>query len=396
MNSYKKGVALIWSLVLSAVLLLISGTMVSYIVKESQFSVKITDSAKAYTYAKSGVEWANQNIADRNNQSPPQSPEVTDYIIDLNNDSTPEIRITISGCVANPVTGIYESCIIESTGISQEVTRKLEYQMIPTELKKVTPSLLGSTELGTNTESFVLQFDLWSEDSTPEPLTIGVDNSSGGYLGFRLESSGQTAAVYQENSSTAEIVEIIGNIDLDEITQPYGHRVILKYIDDTAFQVTINKYSNGIYECLYKKVVDIASIDFGDLNSLYLSGSGATYNPGENDYIAIGDSRIDNLYSSTEVPEVIPPSNLCTSFSKPDVNYSRYTSTASISILDKEKVPDSTCDINWEKRDSLGNLESSGTESSTSFSITNVSSGNILIFDAGSHYEFTCDLLSCK
>jgi uncharacterized protein (UPF0333 family) len=53
----KKGIALLWSLVISLVMLLISGTMVSIIVKDSQSSVRIEESAQAYAAAKSGMDW---------------------------------------------------------------------------------------------------------------------------------------------------------------------------------------------------------------------------------------------------------------------------------------------------------------------------------------------------
>jgi hypothetical protein len=62
MRKQKKGYALIWSVLISAILLVISSTMANVIIKELNMSTREENSNNAYTAAKSGIDWANYYI----------------------------------------------------------------------------------------------------------------------------------------------------------------------------------------------------------------------------------------------------------------------------------------------------------------------------------------------
>lgn len=348
----KRGIALIWSLVLCSILLIISGTMVSYIIKESQFSVRITESTSAYAYAKSGADWAincYQNTTgvgvtpidikiDKENKI-----EANCKIdLDFDDDGLDDTIVTTTG------DGVAGSKIftVGSESTISSVTRKVAYEMIdPTKLKyynyedfDLIPSglftllpddapidIIENQAIGSNKESFTLQFDMWIDPWYPavghkiDDLMFGlnppvteippIDNKysdaemgNTSYIAFRsnyqaygLSDPRYNTIVLEAFDGTnfySDIVEVRPGTKFDLENEPgitdntpngtrafnsaaseNRYRVILKYIKGTAASLRINRRrdSDDTFECAGYASIDLSgnNIDFGNLSTLF-------------------------------------------------------------------------------------------------------------------------------
>lgn len=299
----KKGVALLWAVILSAVLIIIATTMVNYIIKESEFSIKTGDSAQAYSYAKSGIEWANKQIKEQPLSAlgvyefdwfGSDGSQLSDGLTDI------KVTLTKGSPISLSCTALY---CIRSTGYKGNVTRTLEYEastpninhILTSELDDNTP--VSGISVGNSTESFEIGFNFWGSHSMMFGLNnSNIDTLTTNYLSMEIRKPmGNTDAnrkdyVYisargQDSSNTsvirsAQLLKSNGDPftlytepEKTERLSPYQYLVKIKYIKDTAAKITL--YRRGVsageetLECRGSATLDLRGINLGNLNSLF-------------------------------------------------------------------------------------------------------------------------------
>lgn len=306
----KQGVALLWAVILSSVLLLISGTMVSYIVRESQFSIKITDSNQAFAYAKSGIEWGIDCY--ENNKIDPINGCNIPKVIDVDNDGTPETTVTIfRDSPSDPYSVSSESNI-------NNVLRKLVYQIIPDSGTLIQPAPTGNTPadpgasymdtvenlgIGDNSESFTLQFDFWLDSWRASEKTVFVDDLMFGINGTGADPDTAPHIAFRSNykepgvtrgAIELEVRDTEGNLvrsslkyldgtdynledeDLRNVAiTEHRYRVYIKYIENIAVSMKLTRkvdLDSNDYNCVAYTEISLSESgldNFGNLNTLY-------------------------------------------------------------------------------------------------------------------------------
>lgn len=276
----KKGVALLWVLVLCSVLLIITGTMVSYITKESHFSVRVDESTKAYAAASSGIEWGKKEYP---NLSIGQT---TKYIkVQAGTDITAEVIVTKNA----------NSGLIESTGTSGEVTRKLEYTVAKENFSPV--PLNTSPELtevsSSNTGSFTLKFHYWYQAGVSAPqMTFGVKDPSiaNKYLAVNVDSNGYAKIVAgygvatPKTSSPIKLPPPDATVNHDKA---FTYELELHYIKGIGASLRIKEVKKNAANEAYKECIFVTSdgyvavglvgLDLGNLKNIKaISQSGTT------------------------------------------------------------------------------------------------------------------------
>lgn len=293
----RRGVALIWVLVLSTVLLITSTTMVSYIIKESQFSVRIEESTQVYAAAKSGIDWAKWKLDSKK----PLDVLAPSYAFDLlGNDGVPDTTVTIDESQKT----------ITSASIYNNVTRKLKYKVTPTksaalDLKDKINSNPSGKWIGTNNESFDIQFDFWGGSV---PFGLGVyDSANNTNLFLDVDTSGSTRLKATAAGVTYQSDPI--NQLLSAQSSLFYYKAKIKYIKNTAAKLSIETFdlSTLSYSCLDETTLDLTNLSLGNLARLYVT-SPSTVRYIENGdltdgtYITIGNPGsfryVDNLRTS--------------------------------------------------------------------------------------------------
>lgn len=290
----KKGVALLWVLVLSTVLMIISGTMVNTIIKESRFSISIEDSVKAYAAAKTGIDWGAAELAN-------EKSTVAAGTIIIEKDAAGAAIVTTD------VTINRTTKIVTSTGKSGNVRRRLEYHSTSNLGTRINPSKIpNDTPVGPLNESFTLQFDFWGKPNTSE-VVFGLRNTAA-----VLANSTQMSLVMYQSKLYLQVYDSdtgVGSkfnvIDINTKAQyqwisnadPYQYRATIKYVKDTSAVLTIRKreeYKDPIdgetkvkYTCVAEATADLTALSMhvGTFNSLLVSGpSPTTYVASDTDY----------------------------------------------------------------------------------------------------------------
>jgi hypothetical protein len=303
----KKGVALIWALVTSTVILIIATTMATAVIKESQMSVRIDASTQAYALAKSGIDLGNACLEEKD--CPPIN------IGDVNplNFTMPLIGAEegLTGDISVSITKTPEDFIIESTGTVNNVKRKLKHHAKeevgtvledPTLLPKITtkerPTGIGVSII--NTESYTQKFEFWN--GTGGDATVGLSDvtdvsvSNAIYMEYTV---GSGFRVCVKNGATSSCSEPI-TVSIDPAADEYGYRAEIEVIRDYVAQLRILKKNPGDVEtftCLGATYVSLkgTNINVIDLNELYPS-TGVSYGLGGDDNIVtIGGLIIDNM-----------------------------------------------------------------------------------------------------
>lgn len=256
----KRGVALLWVLILSMVLLTISGTMASYIIKESQSTLRIEESTKAYAAAKSGVEWAGKYIADN-----PTNFMVTNK------------EIIIEPNLVTALVTIDATKKVFSTGKSGQATRKIEHQITSATNSSIglpTSGSVASTvyvipELSSNTGSFTFGFDAWfSSSSASVGLRDQDDNykhiyaywsASTGRITLRAKT-GLAATLLQSEPSTNTYLTTSSTKSV---------RAEISYVRNNGITLTLRE-NFPESKCLEVLTIPLnGNEDFGNLNKLY-------------------------------------------------------------------------------------------------------------------------------
>jgi len=206
----RKGASLIWAIVLSTTLFAIAVTTSSFVIKESQLSVRMDGSAQAYAAAESGLEWGKYcldnlaicstgptGVAFSLTTTPNRSPDWT-FVVG-------ESTYTVTLLRTNTET------ILESLGTSGDINRKLEYTA-------ATSAQVAAGDLTTNPTmnlngSYKQQFDYWT------------DGTGSGEVGVKTFGGGRAIAFRQEGN----VVSLVAKFPLD----PDRSRDIVSSVDIT-------------------------------------------------------------------------------------------------------------------------------------------------------------------
>lgn len=332
----KRGASLIWALVMSASLLFIAVTMASFVIRESQMSVRMDESSRAYAAAESGIEWGKYcveslTLCDNTYESP------VFYL----SDSQYTVKVTVD-----------TETKIESLGTSNGVNRKLEYILSTANtLQEVSNPIVGTFTID---GSYVQQFDYWTDGTGF--ASIGVGNSTGTkaiyfkHIGdeIRLEAINpdNTITSYKEIDTTS--------LDINEV---YALQVRIEYFKDLSAKMTVSKRTfgpGGGFSCVTPTLVlDLREFEIGpgDLTKFYYAPLSSqpivepTHNIGHAPVYVMADgvnsAYIDNM-ATLGMIHSIPPA--------PPKNY---TLTAGVQEGDKWGIvtaPPTSLDCSYESK----------------------------------------------
>jgi uncharacterized protein (UPF0333 family) len=287
----KKGVALLWTLIICLVLLIVSGTMVGYIVKDSRASVRIEDSVQAYAAAKSGMDWGAWYV---DNNVGPVPITKNNLVLNTNPNVNVSVSITRTGAFPNEIT------TVESLGEVNGVQRQLHYTISPS-----TPRTdFSSGPIG---GSFMMEFDFWTSSSLT-PFEFGVKNSSSvPVLYMRVDSA--SGCAYLESRVTTPVTTS-GCLDIGSDTNKsnvFHFKGTIKYVKNISATLEIAQRDPVTMVLAPLPAITNDSIplfmqDFGQITSFY---SSPPYTPvtgsmiGDGSYWLInnqtGPNYIDNV-----------------------------------------------------------------------------------------------------
>jgi alpha-tubulin suppressor-like RCC1 family protein len=288
----KRGIALIWAIILSSVMVIISTTMVNYIVKESRFTIDIQESTNAFYGARSGIDWALQKI-DKDN---PKAPFTESFNIGGGATGVKTVAVAV-----NTTYNIADrSYTVLSTGVVGQTTRKLEYiyKSDPWRYVEIPEEIDDVFNIGYNSESFSIQFDYWQPGTRSHSVGVGTGTktiyvyndgaSSGIELQARYDSyvgtvggttfSG-TGTQYLASSGSGRTGYTINDDPHKNAT--YRYRMRIDYLKDTSATLTIlRRVINateastsgrpiGAYICVKKHTIDLSGVNFGNLDRIY-------------------------------------------------------------------------------------------------------------------------------
>lgn len=270
----KEGVVLLWVVIVASVFIIIATTMANYMVKESRFSLQIDQSSQAYSYARSGIDWA-LNYLQKNSPTTKIEPS---FDLDTNNTGN-ELAVIINPNGTNCPDANY---CVTSTGKFRNTIRTLEYKLkanLGTNFNNDQITISGQLPgISDNSESFAYQFDFWFGGSTPTFEQIGIKNSNESqkiYINGNGSSngcgSGRISLNYNSQSN-----KVCLNYDFTtdaQRTTPYRYRMIIRYIEDTAISATLYRYEPSASAATYNKlasgILENISSELGNMNYFY-------------------------------------------------------------------------------------------------------------------------------
>lgn len=297
----KKGVALIWAMVLCGILLIISGSMVDFITKESRFAVQIEDSGIAYANASSGIEWGLEKIkGDREYRG--------DLTLSFTDGSA---SVSHSDIVGQP-----GKVKIESTGVSNFVTRKIEYVYADSSLGTEIDLTSMDASIGANYGSFTLSYDFWGTGGND--AHIGLNNATDTTKPkLYLKLNGETATLKTFTLTAVDSSGTIINATTGPITMSadtnrnwsYRYRATIRYIEAVGAFAKIQKLEQGDenangkpgeYLCVATANLDLSSgtfKDMGDLNSIYINATNKSY-INDSTEASVGDGKYVDTWNA--------------------------------------------------------------------------------------------------
>ena len=261
----KKGVALIWAVVLCAVLMLIATIITTAVIKESQFSVRVDSSVRAFSAASSGIEWGKYCIQD-NLEKNAGSPEPAAACYGPNsftiasNPNNEEYTVTILKGSELPSPS-YKITSVGKVGI--DVKRVLEYKYTAVDMASVENNELTSPNAINFKNSFTLSYDFWLDKINPASrVEFGVENSNNPKQKIGIVYSGvdngKMSLLVTKDASTQYSSKAIDLSSLDLASykdEPYWLNVQLKYVYQNSAVLTLRRrYRNSTVPELQNKL----------------------------------------------------------------------------------------------------------------------------------------------
>lgn len=264
----KKGASLIWAVVVATALLFIAVTTASFVIKESQMSIRMDDSSRAYAAAESGIEWGkycveNLTECDSSYTSPTFNVGGSQY----------SVKVTVTASETK----------IESLGTSNGVNRKLEHVITPNNALDIASNPI--TNNFTVAGSYVQQFDYWT-NGAPGSAKIGLGNSTGSkaiyleHIGndFFL-SANNSVSVRSSNNNSQNKKITIDSAKISEPDNKYALQVRIEYFKDLSVKMTISERNFGVgssFSCISPTlVIDLRGfgISTNELTKFYYSAT---------------------------------------------------------------------------------------------------------------------------
>lgn len=317
-----KGLALLWAVVLSGLLLIICGTMVSFMIKENKMSINIEDSTQAYSYARTGIDWSKAFLRDSSGTDGNGS-----YNFDLKPQvAGDELTVIITGDLGN------NTKVARSTGNYAGVKRTIEYKLTNSNWIGISANTYpyGTPLPVDNKGSFTFQFDFWTDFNGPiaKPLyadvpvmgltattdprgngynpyisiafadnlvfTTGAANNSGLILQAALGAAADGKFGKTEPLTVNTANNFVGVANDAEKNMPYRYRMVLSYISNTqaSAKLLLRNSNDGSYTCGAYGILDVSGNDFGNLDKLLAHGAGYP----ETSYTYSGGPQGDGYY----------------------------------------------------------------------------------------------------
>lgn len=280
LRTRKNGFALIWSLLMISIILIVTNSMASYIIRESQMSVRIEDSIQAYALAQSGIEWAKLYVTNNPN-SPNVTPSGLGSLGDIFETGLPgtKVDVTITKDVAT------DKVTVISQALYAGVSRKLQYLITPNAPERIENDHIGPTPASYKTDkSYDFTFNLWKTDNGIRPVKFGISNVSTvtgspfpdfgapglktlgvSYNGIdRFTLFAWNGVNYVASNPLEGIITDIPAGTYAGTDSPYALKIKVRYLEGTAAQMTISRVnkSTGEYYCNSTATIDLTGIDF--------------------------------------------------------------------------------------------------------------------------------------
>jgi|GEM_PF-3812132 len=294
-STTKRGVALIWTLLTISILLFVTSTMANFIIRESQMSVRVEDSTKAYALAQSGIEWSKQYAASNADAS----------VLSLVSENIPLSAVfgantgtvTVSVSRDTPTSPVK----IISEGSYAGVGRKLQHTIVSNVAKEIPKVNLLSAKYRTDA-SYDFQFDIWKKEGSTESVKFGLREGSKTlsveYNGSNVFTISAFDGATQIGTKSVPIVE--GSYT--PVQTSYAIRVKVRYLESTAVQMTIYRMADpgGMFICNNTATIDLNGSDFSMQTASFYVDKALRFNIVDNvlEYFKVSatEGYIDNIY----------------------------------------------------------------------------------------------------
>ncbi|MEI7690659.1 MAG: hypothetical protein WCI63_03475 [bacterium] len=246
----KKGVALIWAVVLCTVLMLIATIITTSVIKETQFSVRIDNSVRAYSAASSGIEWGKyclQSQLEKNAGT--TTPDPASLCMSANPTFT--IKSPSDAKYTVNISKVGLNYVIKSTGqAGTDVKRVLEYVYQKADLTPISNGDLNLTVLNSPNgydKGFSLTYDFWVIGNYP--IEFGVrDASNSQKITVLFNNTAQTMSLSAKNNTVTSNPSTISlgdnalsTTDTYGIGVPYQLQVQIKYLHNNSATLTLKR-----------------------------------------------------------------------------------------------------------------------------------------------------------
>jgi len=299
----KRGASLIWAMVMSTALLFIAVTTATFVIRESQMSIRMDESSLAYAAAESGIDWGKYCVQSQCAILTPVGTSFgpfyvggSKYVVTIKKEAT--------------------QTKIESTGTSNGVNRKLEHI-----IKNASPldsvsdaNLTGTLQVD---GSYVQQFDYWATGSSF--ANIGLGNLTEGIY-LRHGYSDGKPYIFLTTTRNGETKETGLSLDGVNISSPYSLRIRIEYFKDLSAKMTVSKrnFASNMpeFSCIGSELVmDVRDLGFSPasftkfyFNSALTTETDPTKGDGSVKKLINGSNEayFDNMATSGIVYAVVP------------------------------------------------------------------------------------------
>ncbi len=225
----KRGIALIWALVTSAVMLMLATVLANISIKEIQSARRTDNSQEAYANAKTGIEWAIDFIANGSGDN-------GTYI--FNQSPTSKFTVTIS-------TSGNDRVIVSEGKINNLTTRRIEYKIRDSAIN-VVPCASNQFAAVATSNSFDWKFDFTLKDafgsgtSTASAVTTSgqkidvVFSRSGANYTAQLISGGTSSSLLTLNAQGQNVNEELKFRASVRYVKNIGAELKIEFRDDTV------------------------------------------------------------------------------------------------------------------------------------------------------------------